>query len=324
MIAIESSIIFIKIFRLMHHLIEVLGLSKIYGRRKLPAVEDVSFTIKEGEILGFAGLNGAGKTTTINCMSGVLLPSRGHILVDGMDIVKDKPKASRNIGWVSEFPTFEQNVKPTELLRYFAGFYKLSNHESDQRITDVLISVGLDGAVDKRLRDFSQGMKKRFGLASAMISDPQNYLLDEILNGLDPKGVHYVKSMALEFKKTGKSVLLSTHILGILEDISDRIAIIHQGRLKDVISRENFRKLGKPVINLKPNVIDETLIKLLEPYGTPVVNGDLISITDVLGSENIAQEMNSAVVKAGYTISYLSVDGSSLEQYFLELTGAIT
>lgn len=305
-------------------MIDIKDFSKAYKRGKLPAVDGVSFNVNNGEILGFAGLNGAGKTTTINCISGVMLPSKGHILIDGQDIVKNKSKASRNIGWVSEFPTFEQNVRPVELLSYYAGFYKFTSVDSKKRIAEVLSLVGLDNALDKRLRDFSQGMKKRFGLASAMISNPQNYLLDEILNGLDPEGVHFVKEKILEFKKEGKSVLLSTHMLGVLEDIADRIVVIHEGKIRDIIPRQNYRKLGKPVVNLKPDLIDDKLVKILEAFGNPVINGDHISVIGVSNSENVAKDINSVVVKAGYAISHISTEGSGLEQYFLKLIGAIS
>ena len=301
-------------------MIEINDLSKLYGRHGVPAVDHISFTIRDGEILGFAGLNGAGKTTTINCLSGVLLPSAGKILVDGLDIVGDKARASRNIGWVSEFPTFEQNVKPVQLLGYFGGFYGLSKQELNSRIREILASVGLERVMDKKLRTFSQGMKKRFGLASAMISDPQNYLLDEILNGLDPEGVSYVRKQVLEYKKAGKSVLLSTHILGVLEDIADRVVIIHRGKIREVLSREKFKRLGKPIVRLKPNLIDNNLISILESFGRPVADGGHVNILEVADAEKVAQEVSAAVVKAGYTISYLNAEGASLEQYFLEIT----
>lgn len=300
-------------------MIEVNDLSKVYGRRRSPAINELSFNVNDGEILGFAGLNGAGKTTTINCISGVLLPSKGNIAVDGSDIVREKAKASKNLGWVSEFPTFEQNVKPVQLLDYFAGFYNIPKRESQHRIEDILRAVGLESVSDRKIRTFSQGMKKRFGLATSMISDPQNYLLDEILNGLDPEGVHYVKRQMLDFKKAGKSVLLSTHILRVLEDIADRIVIIHDGRVKEIVSREKFRNLGKPNIRLKPNRIDKRLLEILESYGKPVEENDQVSIVGVTNAEKTAQEISAAVVKAGYTLSYLSAEGSSLEEYFLEL-----
>ncbi len=301
-------------------MIEITDMSKLYGRHSAPAVDHISLTIKDGEILGFAGLNGAGKTTTINCVSGVLLPSGGHVLVDGNDVVNSKVRASKGIGWVSEFPTFEQNVKPEKLLGYYAGFYGLTRQESDGRIKEILRSVGLERALDRKLRTFSQGMKKRFGLATAMISDPQNYLLDEILNGLDPEGVNYVRKQVLDFKKAGKSILLSTHILGILEDIADRIAIIQRGRIREIISREKFRNLGKPVVKLKPDRIDANIMTILESFGKAVLDGVYINLMEVGDAEKVAQEASTALVKAGYSLSYLNAQGTSLEQYFLELT----
>ncbi len=303
-------------------MIELEEVSKFYGRNKTPAVEGLSFTVKNGEILGFAGLNGAGKTTAINCMAGILLPTRGRILIDGMDIVTRKPEASVNIGWVSEFPAFEYNVRPGELLKYFAGFYNISGQEAEQRITRILRIVGLENAVDRKINVYSQGMKKRLGLAAAMISDPHNYLLDEILNGLDPGGVRSVKEQMLEFRKDGKTVLLSTHILGALGDIADRIVIIHRGTVREIISREKFRSLGKPVISLKTDVVDEKLMKILESFGSPVPDGDRINILGTSGNEDILKEINLALVKAGYGVSHISTEGSSLEQYFLNVTGA--
>ena len=301
-------------------MIEVDGLSKQYGRRNAPAVDNVSFTINDGEILGFAGLNGAGKTTTINCMSGVLLPSGGNVVVNGMDIVKNKAKASMNIGWVSEFPTFEQNVRPDRLLSYYAGFYGITGHDSEKRIREILASVGLEKVIGRKIRTYSQGMKKRFALATAMISDPLNYLLDEILNGLDPEGVNYVRKQVLSLKKEGKSILLSTHILGVLEDIADRIVIIHRGRIMEVVSRERLKDLGKPSIRLKPNKVDNGLLSVLESFGNPVVDGAYVDILGVSDAEPVAQELSAAVIKAGYKLSYINAEGASLEQYFLELT----
>lgn len=302
-------------------LIEVENLSKIYGHRKKPAVDNISFRISDGEILGFAGLNGAGKTTTINMISGALLPSRGHVFIDGLDIVKDKARASRSVGWVSEFPSFEMNVKPLHLIQYFAGFYNISTPESRRIGMELLSEVGLKADVNRKLRDYSQGMKKRFGLVTAMISSPKNYLLDEILNGLDPEGVEYVRKRFLEFKKMGKSILLSTHILGVLENIADRIAIIHKGKIIRVISRDEIKSLGKPVLELKTHRTDDNLLKLLRKYGNPRVKDDRIVISDIGDPESSALEVSAAVVGNNYGLLYLGIVGESLEEYFLQLIG---
>lgn len=300
-------------------MIEVENLTKIYGRDKRAAVDDVSFKVDNGEILGFAGLNGAGKTTTIEAVSGVLIPSRGNIFLDGLDIVKDKVNASKTVGWVSEFPSFEMNAKPMQLIQYYAGFYDFTTIESRSIGMKLLKEVGLEGAVNRKLRDYSQGMKKRFGLAAAMISDPKNYLLDEVLNGLDPEGVNYVRKSVLEFKKQGKSVLLSTHILGVLEHIADRIAIIHKGKLVKLLSKDNIKNLGKPVLELKTNRVDDELLQILRKYGNPVIRDDHIVISEIGDPDSASQEVSSAVMGGGYGLLHLNIVGESLEEYFLQL-----
>lgn len=301
-------------------MIELDSLTKNFGRHQAPAVKDLTFTVRNGEVLGFVGLNGAGKTTTINCASGVLLPTSGTVMLDGADIVKEKPKASAHLGWVSEFPAFEQNAKPRQLLDYFLGFHNVPTNSAENLISGLLRDVGLEYAVERKLRTFSQGMKKRFALATAMISDPQNYLLDEVLNGLDPEGIHFVKKEILKFKKEGKTVLLSTHILGILEDIADRIAIIHKGELKEIVSRDRLKSLGKPEVKLRTNRLDEKVMEIVSTFGKPVLDNGLIRITGVENTQKVLEEVGTELVRAGYSLTYLDAENSSLEEYFLELT----
>lgn len=303
-------------------MIEIEGFSKLYGRSRFPAVDDVSMKVNDGEIVGLAGLNGAGKTTTINATTGVVLPSRGKILVDGLDIVKEKPRASRSIGWVSEYPSFEQNVRPPLLMRYFAGFYGMPTREARERIVEVLKSVGLERALGQKISSYSQGMKKRFGLASAMISDPGNYLLDEILNGLDPEGIHYVRNSLLEFREAGKAVLLSTHILGVLQDLADRVVILHRGKVLEELTKESMKKLGKPALRLRVDRVDATLIRLLSRFGTPVAEGGDIVLSGIDDGEQTAEAVASSLIGSGYRLSHLSAERASLEEYFLKLVEA--
>lgn len=284
-----------------------------------PAVDDISFTINDGEIVGLAGLNGAGKTTTINAITGVALPSNGKILVDGFDIVKEKTQASRNVGWVSEYPSFEQNAKPVPLMQYFAGFYNMPSKEVGQRILEVLKAVGLDRALNMKISSFSQGMKKRFGLASAMLSDPRNYLLDEILNGLDPEGINYVRDSLLRFRDEGKAILLSTHILGVLQYLADRVIILHRGKVLETLTRESIKKLGKPSLKIKVDRADANLMRILSKFGTPVVAGEEIVVSDVEDSQATTEDVSSVLIAGGYRLSHLSVERESLEEYFLQL-----
>ncbi|MFI5420095.1 MAG: ABC transporter ATP-binding protein [Nitrososphaerales archaeon] len=217
------------------------NLSKVFrGNEDRKAIDSVTFDVLDGEVVGFVGLNGAGKTTTIRIASGVALPTSGGVLVDGHDIVHDKLEASRQIGWVPEFPNFDMGERALNLMEYFCGFYRLDTLEAKRRSTYLLERVGLDRVAEKKLRTFSQGMKKRFSLASAMISDPRNYLFDETLNGLDPEGVQFVRNLIVSLRKANKAVLLSSHILTEVENLADRIVLIHNGKIVREIKREEL------------------------------------------------------------------------------------
>lgn len=219
------------------------NLTKTYGRNGIPAVDNLDLEVNDGEILGFAGLNGAGKTTTIRIASGISLPTSGSVLIDGYDIVKEKVKASRSIGWVPEFPNFEPNAKPLDLMVYYSGFYNIGSAEAREKSSQLLKEVGLSNALNKKLRSYSQGMKKRFSIAAAMINDAQNYLMDETLNGLDPEGIKYVKKLILKLRDQNKAIMLSSHILSELQNVADRVAVIHEGKLIKVVSKDELSSM---------------------------------------------------------------------------------
>ncbi|MBX8636627.1 MAG: ABC transporter ATP-binding protein [Thermoplasmata archaeon] len=219
---------------------EICNLTKFYSKISQPAVENLNLTIRDGEIFGFAGLNGAGKTTTIRISAGVLYPTSGTVLIDGKDIVTEKIDASYNIGWIPESPSFEPGAKPLSLMKYFGGFYGMKTSESMKRGKELLELVKLDGELDKKFRNYSQGMKKRFALAAAMLSDPGNYLFDETSTGLDPDGIRFVRNLLLDLKRKGKAILVSSHILDELENVCDKVAIINRGKLIEVVDRERI------------------------------------------------------------------------------------
>ncbi len=221
-------------------MIEIRRLTKAYSRNSAPAVNDLDLTINNGEIVGFAGLNGAGKTTTIRAATGIIYPTSGTVLIDGADILTEKARASSSVGWVPELPNFEPNAKPMQLLKYYGGFYGMSPEKSQNRGMQLLEATGLSGDTGKKLRNYSQGMKKRFSLAASMLNDPQNYFFDETLNGLDPEGIRYVRKLVTELKSRGRAIFLSSHILSELETLADRIAIIHKGKLVEVMTRDQI------------------------------------------------------------------------------------
>ncbi len=300
-------------------MISIENVSKSYNPKSPLAVDDLNLEVEDGKILCLVGLNGAGKTTTIRMASGIILPTKGRILVDGHDIVKDKLKASANVGWIPEFPNFEPNAKPLPLMRYFAGFYDVKDPE--KLIKERLDSVGLSAYLNRKLRAYSQGMKKRFSIAESLIGDPQNIMFDETLNGLDPEGVLFVRKLMLNLKKEGKAILLSSHILSEVQAVADRVAIIKRGKLVKVLSRNDLKTLGKEAIRVAVDNPDAKLDPLLEEFGNVRKSDGEFYISDLKVSRAEYPEITKRIVDAGYQLSTFAPTGESLEQYFFSMVG---
>lgn len=302
-------------------MISVEGISKSYSPKQPLAVDSLDLEVNDGEILGLVGLNGAGKTTTIRMMSGVTLPSSGKINVDGYDIVRDKVKASGKVGWIPEFPNFEPNAKPVPLMSYFAGFYGLRGKEEDSEIRKRLGAVGLSQDLNKKLRTYSQGMKKRYSMAESLIGDPQNVMFDETLNGLDPEGVQFVRNMIMGLKKDGKAVLLSSHILSEVQNIADRVAVIHHGKLIKLLQKDQLKSLGVNTIHVGVDKVDDKFSSLLSEYGGVRMSGNTAIISHLKVTEKEYSEIPEKIIKSGYKLREFHSTGESLEDYFFSLIG---
>lgn len=300
-------------------MISIEGVTKTYDSKSPAAVKDLDLEVEDGKILCLVGLNGAGKTTTIRMASGIILPTKGKIAVDGFDIVKDKIKASAKMGWIPEFPNFEPNARPLPLMRYFAGFYDIK--DSEKLIMERIKSVGLSSYLNRKLRTYSQGMKKRFSIAESLIGDPQNIMFDETLNGLDPEGVLFVRRLMLDLKKQGKAILLSSHILSEVQAVADNVAIINHGKLIKMLSRADLRTLGKEAVHLGVDNPDAKLVPLLEEFGSVRKMDGEMSVTDLKLSKAEYSEIPKRLVEAGYKVSLFNPSGSSLEEYFFSLVG---
>jgi ABC-2 type transport system ATP-binding protein len=297
------------------------GLTKRFAGQPTPAVNGLDLEVRNGEIVGFVGLNGAGKTTTLRIAAGVALPTKGRVRIDGLDIVREKRRAAQRLGWVPELFPFEPQMRAGALLRYFAGFHGLSGASASARAHELLVQVGLGEFENRPLRTFSQGMKRRFSLTSAMIADPANLLLVEVLNGLDPAGIAFVRSWGIAMRGEGRSVLLSSHILSELETLADRVAIVHRGRILQVITRAQLAEVGGHTLRIVVDRIDEALLQYLAGVGEPVVEGPSIR----LNAPNVdSATINAELVQRGYRVSSLSVEGRSLESFFLEIVRGAT
>jgi ABC-2 type transport system ATP-binding protein len=295
--------------------------SKRYWGQSSLALCEFSLEVHDGEVVGLVGLNGAGKTTAIRMACGVTLPSDGTIRVDGSDILRQKVRASEHIGWVPESPNCDPDRRALKLLRYFAGFYESSGVSAGTRCREILKSVGLAGVEDERLRNFSQGMLKRFSLASAMVADPPNLLLDEILNGLDPEGVVFVRQWMKDLKGQDRAMLLSSHQLTEVQRIADRIAFLHRGRLLRVIPRTELdgRRAEGTRIRLRISNLDATALRYLESLGEVRQEGDALSL---LARDIDPAALNHQLMERGYSVAEVSVLDTQLEEYFLSLIQA--
>jgi ABC-2 type transport system ATP-binding protein len=300
-------------------LFEIKAATKVFSAKQGPAISSVSFDVRNGEIVGFVGLNGAGKTTTIRIAVGVSLPTSGTVVIDGHDITREKPEASKSIGWVPEVPNFEPNAKAWPLMRYLAGFYNRT--EARRKSKELLASVGLSGFENRKIRTYSQGMKKRFSLAVSLLSDPQNFLFDEVLNGLDPEGIHFFRELMRGQKRMNKAILLSSHILTEIENIADRIVFIHSGRIIKIVTREELtvHEGEKGVLRIiLQNSTDDAVSYLKSLGGTVQVQGNEIILSDFRGDSS---QVNSELVKRGISVREIKFEKTGLEQYFFDVIG---
>ncbi len=196
------------------------------------ALGGLDLAVNVGEVFGFLGPNGAGKTTTINVLLGFVPPTSGAAYLFGIDV--RQPIARQRIGYLPEMTYYYKFLTAEELLRFYARIFGLSRMETDQRIDRLLKLVELDGAGKRPIKFYSKGMQQRAGLAQALINNPDLLILDEPTSGLDPLGRMKVREIIQRLKNEGKTVFFSSHELGEVETVCDRVAIIHQGELKTV------------------------------------------------------------------------------------------
>lgn len=216
--------------------IETRNLSKVYrdfwGRHKVRALKALDLEVYQGEIFGLLGPNGSGKSTTIKLLLGLLFPTSGSALVFGKDAL-DVSKNER-IGYLPEESYLYRFLNAEETLDFYARLFDMPASVRKQRIADLITMVGLNWAKRRQLKEYSKGMARRIGLAQALINDPELILLDEPTTGLDPIGTREMKDLILRLRDEGKTILMCSHQLADVQDVCDRIAILHQGELKEL------------------------------------------------------------------------------------------
>ena len=210
-------------------MIELIHVSKSYGTK--PAVNDLDLRIGAGELFAFLGPNGAGKTTTIKMLCGLLFPTSGSIRIAGFDLETQGKEARQHVSYVPDTPFLYEKLTGRELLQFVADMYRMPSATATRRIDEMIALFTLGAFVDDLTQNYSHGMRQRTVFASALLHEPRVLIVDEPTVGLDPLGIRLLKDVLRNETKRGATVFLSTHSLDVAQELSDRIGVIHQGRL---------------------------------------------------------------------------------------------
>lgn len=207
-------------------MLTVAGLTKIY--EKEPAVDDLSFTVLPGEVLGLVGPNGAGKTSTLRCLSGIIPPTRGTVGIDGVDLIGNPIEAKRRLHFFPDEPRLFDHLTVRQHLAFYARMYRVDGYE--QRGDGLLAELELDSKSDALPSELSRGMKQKLAIACGFLHEPKVMFFDEPLTGLDPYGIRKMKDALLARARAGAAIVLSSHLLHLLEEVCSHVLIIKSGR----------------------------------------------------------------------------------------------
>jgi ABC-2 type transport system ATP-binding protein len=297
--------------------IEVKGLTKFYGEQR--AVDNISFNINKGEIVGFLGPNGAGKSTTMKMITGYLLPDDGDVNVSGVDVKKDPLQSKKKIGYLPESNALYYDMYVKEYLGFVADVHRISNKQ--QAISNVIEQVGLTPEKNKRIGQLSKGYKQRVGIAAALIHNPEVLILDEPTSGLDPNQIIEIRQVIKEQGKD-KLVLFSSHILQEVEAICDRVIIINKGKIVADDQLGNLQKKSTASIvrvQFKEALEAEWLRRLSGVISVNKVDAHSWAI-ETIDPEVVRNELKKLERENNLDIVSLHSQNQSLEEVFRILT----
>jgi len=300
--------------------IKVSQLTKSYGRQK--ALDNISFKVQPGEILGFVGPNGAGKTTAMKILTGYISPSGGEAYVNGKDVQKDFFDIRKQIGYLPEHNPLYPEMYVKEYLEHVAGLYGMKK-VANIRIDDIINQTGLEKEKQKKIGALSKGYRQRVGLAQAIIHDPGVLILDEPTSGLDPNQIIEIRNLISALGKE-KTVMLSTHLMQEVEAICDRIIIINRGTIVADDKVDNIHttiQQNKQTILVEFNTpIDQVLIEEIEGV-TQVKKVDKTNwLIESVTQDDIRQRVFDFAVSNSISVLSMQKKEQSLEEVFHELT----
>jgi len=309
----------------METIVEIENLTKDYEtgfwrKKKVRALDDLSLTVKSGQIFGFLGGNGAGKTTTIKILMSLLFPTSGSARILGRDISDVKMRSS--IGYCPENPYFYDYLTARELLNYFGELFSLNSAKRKSKTEELLTKVGLqEKDWDKQLRKFSKGMLQRVGLAQSLVNEPRIVFLDEPMSGLDPMGRREIRELIAGLREKGTTVFMSTHILTDVEALCDEVAILRNGKLAatgkldELLARDGQSRSFE--ITIAGVSIQEIRGELGQVSGADIsekANGVSVEVTD----ENDIERIINISRKVGGKLISVQPVKQSLEELFVK------
>ena len=307
-------------------MIEVKHVTKKYG--KAVAVEDISFSIKEGEIVGLLGPNGAGKSTTMNMITGFIEQTEGEIIIDGYDMLKKPKKAKKEIGYMPEGVPLYTDLTVREFVQYMAEIKQVDKKTRKEKVSQIIEQTGLKEVEKKLIKNLSRGYKQRVSMAGALVGTPKILILDEPTVGLDPKQITEIRNLIKELGKT-HTVILSSHILSEVSQICNKVIIINKGKIIAIDTPENLENKvsnnncvyvtvedpENKVNNMKDKIKDIQKLELI----TENEDGTKQYMIEAQGDIDLRKTIFSEFAKENITIFELKKADSTLEDAFMKL-----
>ena len=294
-------------------IIETNGLNFFYGKQKV--INNLNLNVPKNSIYGFLGPNGSGKSTTIKLLLGLLKSSNENILLFGNRLSENKSEILHKVGNLIESPTVYQHLSALENLCYINYIYKVKR----ERIEEVLRFVGLWEERNKRVKNFSLGMKQRLGIGMALFHDPELLILDEPVNGLDPKGVYEIRELLLRLQTEGKTIFISSHILSEIEKICSHVGIINVGEILYQGSMKQLLSQTKSHVFLQTNN-NTKAINLLEKENFTIAQDADKRLKVKLDNNKTLNQLITALVGNEVELIDIEKGSSSLEDVFIDLT----
>ncbi len=307
-------------------MIEIINVTKYYGSHI--AVKDLTFTVKKGEVMGFLGPNGAGKSTTMRIITGYMPPTRGRVLIDGIDVLKDPMRAKKRIGYLPESPPLYRDMTVKEYLLLVCDLKGIKGRKKEMETNRVIGISGLEQVTKRLIGNLSKGYKQRVGLAQALLGDPGILVLDEPTTGLDPKQIKEIRSLIKKLAGN-KTVILSSHILPEVNAICEKIIIINKGRLvasgsADEISmrlqsRESIYVKAKGDFKKIANTLQK--IKGMQSINQISDEAEVLEFNvEFEKGRDLREELFYAMAEMGCPILEMKPNKLSLEDVFVKLT----